>query len=118
MVVNHNGKNINIKELIYHYLVLREGKRLKVYKDHKGIPTVGVGHKVVPADYLRVGDTITEERSMNLFNADFERLKLNLYTSEYPRLNANQRLAIGSFVWCHGDGQYKTSRLRQMVGQS
>lgn len=47
-----------------------EGERLTVYPDSLGNPTVGIGHKVLPADNLRVGDTITPERSKALYIQD------------------------------------------------
>lgn len=50
-----------------------EGVRLKVYKDTRGLPTVGVGHLVIPADMLHVGDRITQERCDQLFEADLLR---------------------------------------------
>lgn len=50
MTVNTTGKNF-IKEW--------EGVRLTIYKDVGGNLTVGYGHKVVAADNLKEGDTIT-----------------------------------------------------------
>lgn len=50
--------------------LLREGERLTVYVDTEGYPTVGIGHKVLPHDKLKVGDRITKERSRALFWED------------------------------------------------
>ena len=50
-----------------------EGVRLTVYQDTRGLPTVGVGHLVCPADLLHVGDRITPERCEALFASDLER---------------------------------------------
>jgi lysozyme len=50
-----------------------EGTRLQVYADSRGLPTVGVGHRVTPADQLRLGDWITPERCARLFDADLDR---------------------------------------------
>jgi GH24 family phage-related lysozyme (muramidase) len=41
-------------------LANREGKRLTVYRDSLGKPTVGIGHLVTDDDGLEVGDTITD----------------------------------------------------------
>ncbi len=49
-----------------------EGKRLDVYEDTKGLPTVGYGHLVNPGDSLSVGDWITEEHADSLFNVDWD----------------------------------------------
>ena len=53
-------------------IVIREeeGKRLKVYEDTLGNLTVGIGHLVLPADELKLGDAISEERCTSLFLAD------------------------------------------------
>ncbi len=49
---------------------LREGCRTTVYADSRGLPTVGIGHLVVPADDLRLGDVISEDRVNALFADD------------------------------------------------
>lgn len=54
-------------------MIAKEGFRNDVYLDHLGKPTVGIGHLVVPADNLRVGDRISNERVEALFNADIDR---------------------------------------------
>ena len=38
-------------------LALREGKRLDVYRDSRKKLTVGIGHLIVPADKLKLGDS-------------------------------------------------------------
>lgn len=43
-------------------LTVREGRRNDVYLDSRGIPTVGIGHKVLPEDNLKVGDVISDAR--------------------------------------------------------
>lgn len=50
-------------------LKLDEGKKLVVYRDSLGFPTVGVGHLVLKKDNLKVGDKITEDQC-NLFLAN------------------------------------------------
>lgn len=50
--------------------LLREGERLTVYVDTEGYPTVGIGHKVLPEEGLKVGDRITKARSRELFWQD------------------------------------------------
>jgi GH24 family phage-related lysozyme (muramidase) len=52
------------------HLILREGKRLTVYKDSLGKPTVGVGHLVLPEDNLKLGDSISEERCKSFLDKD------------------------------------------------
>lgn len=40
---------------------LREGEELIVYLDSRGIPTGGIGHRILPADDLAVGDAISQD---------------------------------------------------------
>lgn len=47
-----------------------EGYRRDVYLDSRGIPTVGIGHKVLPADNLKVGDYVDDSRIQQLFAGD------------------------------------------------
>ncbi len=49
-----------------------EGEDLTVFLDTEKNPTVGVGHKVLSGDNLKVGDTITKEQSEELFRQDLE----------------------------------------------
>ena len=51
-------------------MVLREGERTTVYRDSRQLPTVGIGHLVVAADNLHLGDVISEDRVDGLFAAD------------------------------------------------
>ena len=49
-----------------------EGKSLKVYRDTLGNLTVGVGHKIVSGDDLKLGDEVSDERCEELFWADLK----------------------------------------------
>jgi GH24 family phage-related lysozyme (muramidase) len=48
----------------------REGRRKDVYLDSLGKPTVGIGHLIVAADHLKMGDTITDAQIDDLFTQD------------------------------------------------
>lgn len=48
----------------------REGEKLTVYLDTVDIPTVGIGHRVLKRDKLKVGDKITKKRSQEFFMQD------------------------------------------------
>ena len=50
-----------------------EGDVLTVFTDTTGNLTVGVGHKVLSKDKLKLGDTITEERKEKLLQQDREK---------------------------------------------
>ena len=48
----------------------REGVRYDVYLDSRKKPTVGIGHLVVAADKLKLGDTIDDRRVSEFFKKD------------------------------------------------
>ena len=52
------------------HVVPFEGDRDDVYLDSKGYPTVGIGHRVVPADKLKVGDRISTAHKDEFWKAD------------------------------------------------
>jgi len=51
-------------------LIMREGRYTTVYSDSRGLPTVGIGHLVTPADDLAIGDTIDDQTVDELFAVD------------------------------------------------
>ena len=71
-----------------------EGFIVKVYDDGYGIPTVGLGHKVLPVDHLRIGDVISVERARGFFEINLRPIeatinrdvKVPLYQYEYDAL--------------------------------
>lgn len=57
-------------------MMQEEGIRYTVYRDVAGYPTVGIGHLVTTTDRLRVGQTITRERVMKLYEKDLRKAEL------------------------------------------
>ena len=114
MTFNFNGTDTDFSNIFYLYLNGTEGYRLKVYKDIYGNPTVGLGHLISAKDNLRVGDVISDQRVLQLFKEDYDKLNIEKYVAEAAD-NYNQGLAIAHFVWGHGDGDYATSELRNHV---
>lgn len=53
-------------------LIVSEGRRNDVYRDHLGYLTVGIGHKVLPRDNLKLGDRISDARIEELFAQDIK----------------------------------------------
>lgn len=84
-----NGKNFAGQ-------MVTNGFILEVYKDSRGLPTVGCGHLVVATDKLKVGKKITEKRAKELLTNDLaeaERavntnVKVPLHQHEYDALVA------------------------------
>ena len=68
---NRNSKDI-IKNQSYDdklkgMIGLHEGFRNNAYKDSRGIPTIGIGHKLLPGENL---DNLTDEQVSELFQKD------------------------------------------------
>ena len=69
-----------------------EGERLTAYKDSLGNVTVGVGHKVIDNDKIKLGDQITQERSNQLFDSDYEQASEHAQSYGYSGPEANNIL--------------------------
>lgn len=82
-----------------------EGNKLVVYKDHLGFLTVGIGHKVVASDNLKLGDRISPAQVTSFFykdgNAAFTAAKsqakeLGKYTPEMIAALAEVNFQLGT----------------------
>lgn len=92
-----------------------EGLRLTVYLDPVGLPTVGYGHLVRPADNLKVGDVITLERAVELLRSDLSNAEKAVTEMTGVELTDNQFAALVSLVYNIGSGNYaKSSVLRHL----
>ena len=80
-----------------------EGERLTVYRDPVGLPTVGVGHLVLPADRLVVGRRITREQSDRFLRQDLLKAQAAVERISTP-LTDNQYGALVSFTFNLGAG--------------
>ena len=65
-------------------IIAHEGKVNKIYKDHLGNATFGIGHLVLPTDDLEEGVEYPDEKVMEIFEKDFEISKegANLFIPE------------------------------------
>ena len=62
-----------VPNVVLDHLLLREGKRNRVYKDSLGKLTVGVGHLVQPEDNLKLGDMISDMQIEQFLKADAQK---------------------------------------------
>jgi len=53
-------------------IIAHEGKVNKIYKDHLGNATFGIGHLVLPTDDLEERVEYPDEKIMEIFEKDFE----------------------------------------------
>jgi len=64
-----------VKEAVFRQLMIDEGVRYKIYEDHLGYLTLGIGHLIAPRDleYGKPIDTpISEDRVQECFNKDLD----------------------------------------------
>jgi lysozyme len=81
------------------FLESNEGRVLRVYLDTSGIPTVGVGHVVMPDDALKVGDTISEDECELLLSRDVEKCEVAINRAVLVPMNQNQFDALVSLAF-------------------
>lgn len=114
--VNYKGKDTDFKDVFWPFCKEREGYRLSVYKDIKGKDTIGIGHLVTGKEPFTIvwGKTYTDAQIKQLFELDYQRLKIDQYVTEIQNAgySYNMMLAVAHFIWGHGYGQYQKSRLR------
>ena len=70
--------NMNIDELRQE-LEYDEGVEYKIYHDHLGYPTFGIGHLVTQSDpefSQPLGTPVSEERVAECFNQDIDKLSI------------------------------------------
>lgn len=78
------------REAVYEQLKIDEGVEYKIYEDHLGYPTFGVGHLVLDSDPEHgkpVGTPVSEERVRECFDRDLE-------------------IAIGECNTLYGEGEF------------
>ena len=105
-----------------------EKRRSVVYLDSAGYPTVGIGHKVLPADSLKVGDCIDDARIDALFAADLAPIDevLNHFSLEQHEHDACASLAFNigvrefgastlAIFLCRGKKQAAADEFRRWV---
>lgn len=71
--------------------LVTDGFILKAYRDNVGIPTIGCGHRILPADNIQVGQTISLERAREFKKRDVERAQ--------RRLNSDVRVPLFQFEY-------------------
>lgn len=114
--ISYERKTIDFKDIFYPYAKYREDYRTQMYKDILGKDTIGIGHLVTGKEPFPItGATVlTDAQVRLLFDMDYVRLNIEGYMSELAAkgYSYNMLLGAGHFIWMHGDGEYKTSRLR------
>ncbi|MNQ73268.1 Phage lysozyme [compost metagenome] len=119
--------NLSIEE----QLIIDEGSRLMMYKDHLGYPTIGIGHLIVKEQLLNdiqiitilnrqvgrlTGGRITAAEQSELFNEDLvlvqKRIASSSFYEAYRRLDNVRKSAIQNL--CFQLGVNGVSKFRKM----
>lgn len=91
-----------------------EALRLTAYNDGYGFATVGWGHRCLPSDQIRIGDTISLERAVQLFDHDIaiperilDYLGVDLEQHEFD--------ALASLIWNIGGSAFAGSTIKKFL---
>ena len=92
-----------------------EGVVLHVYKDVVGIPTIGVGHVLLPGESFPNG--ITHDEALHLLAKDVRKCEVAIAKYVEVELNQNQYNALASFAFNCGTGALQKSTVRQRLNR-
>jgi lysozyme len=95
-----------------HYVT--EGFILQAYLDNAGIPTVGCGHRILPADHIQVGQSISLERARAFKRRDVERMERRLNSDVMVPLFQFEYDALVSIVYNCGAGDGATGIIQKV----
>lgn len=98
--------------LAFDYIQQNEGLKLMPYKDHKGIPTIGIGHKILSGEDFSKG--ITKEDAKQLFYKDVKE-RVSIAKRIFPKFDSypdylKVALLDGVFRGDH-KSKYRTTKL-------
>lgn len=94
-----------------------EGVRNKMYKDTKGLPTIGVGHLIKDSEKHLLTAVLTDEEVMKLLKEDVkeaEKYAVNLFGS---KLSQKCFSVCCSFIFNVGYGQAKKSEFKRLCSE-
>jgi lysozyme len=86
----------------YKGLPVVDGFILEVYDDGYGIPTVGLGHKVVADDKLKIGDKISVEQARDFLAVNLEPIEAAIHRTVKVALHPYEYDALVSILFNSG----------------
>lgn len=96
------------------FIEREEGERLDWYRDFAGIPTIGVGHRILPSDPWKQGDRITQAQCDALLANDL-RLVVSCVNSFTTNIGQNMFNALCSLGFNIGTGAERVSSVAKMM---
>ena len=106
--------NAGLEEIVEH-----EGEILRVYKDPIGLPTLGVGHLLTPAERreMPVGTKITKAQSRAYLRKDLARFERCVNEAVKVQINQNQFDALVSLAFNIGEANFEGSSVVRLLNQ-
>ena len=86
-----------------------EGKRNRAYKDSRGLPTIGVGHLILPSESYLLTATLTDEQVEDLLRKDLEWCETAINGCIQTPINQNEFDALCSLCFNIGAANFKNS---------
>lgn len=111
---------MNISQNGIKLLKIYESLRLNIYKDTRGFPTIGFGHKLTQQDIIskRFNQGITIEDAENLVKSDLKPFVDNVNEHVCTPLNQNQFDALVIFSFNIGVNGFNTSTALKEINAS
>src|SRR5690242_19652074 len=108
-------RNMQVDQSGLDFIARWEGVVLHVYKDVVGIPTIGVGHVLLPGESFPHG--ITYDEALHLLAKDVQKCEVAIAKYVEVDLNQNQYNALASFTFNCGVGALQKSTVRQRLNR-
>ena len=98
-----------IAESTLSFITEEEGKRNRMYRDSKGLPTIGVGHLIRPAEQHLMTATLSDKEVEDLLRSDLRWCSDAVERAIKVPLNQNQFDALYSLCFNIGETNFRQS---------
>ena len=95
-----------------------EGKRNAAYKDSKGLPTIGVGHLIRPAEQHLMTATLSDEEVKDLLRSDLKWCSETVEGAVKVPLTQNQFDALYSLCFNIGETNFRKSTVVKKLNEN
>lgn len=115
LAVGFAGKQMLAVDAIKKLIEEKEGRRYRMYRDERGLPTIGVGHLIKPSEPYLMTATLNDTQVDALFTTDFNEAADAIAKYVRVPLNENQRAALVSLVFNIGIDAFRNSTLFRLL---